>query len=58
MPTFFLTRSCPIDTWRVVTEQPTEGEWIELDVQWYGEAIAERDRMNGKGGAEQGSLPI
>lgn len=55
---FYLTRSCPIDTWRVVQEPPTEGEWIALDVQWYQEAIAERDKANGKSGAEQGSLPI
>lgn len=57
---FYLTRSCPIDTWRIVTEQPTDDEWIELPdtVQFYGQAIAERDRLNGKGRADQGSLPI
>lgn len=55
---FYLSRPCPLDTWRVVTEPPTEGEWIELDVQWHSQAIAERDRRNGKQGAEQGSLPL
>lgn len=55
---YYLSRSCPLDTWRIVTEQPAEGEWIELDVQFYSQAIAERDRRNGKQGAEQGVLEI
>lgn len=55
---YFLSRSCPLDTWRIVTERPTEGEVIELDVQFYGQAIAERDRANGLVAGEQGSLEL
>lgn len=44
---YYLTLSCPTDTWRVVTERPAEGEVIELDVTWWSEARAEADRLNG-----------
>lgn len=58
MAPYFLTRSCPIDSWRIVTERPAEGEVIELDVTWYGEAQAEADRRNGTTEATQGRLML
>lgn len=56
---YFLTRLFPFDPWRVVTTQPTEGEWVELPAcRWVAEAKAEADRLNGKGNSEQGVLKI
>lgn len=56
---YFLSRLLPFDPWRVTTEQPINGEWVELrDVHWYSQAQAEADRRNGKQDGEQGVLPL
>jgi hypothetical protein len=66
---FYLHRLTPIHDWQVMADgtqtvgylmgRPTEGEIMELPgCHWYSQAIAERDRMNGKGEGEQAGLPI
>lgn len=62
MAAYYLYRETPLHGWEILCQRPVlgpaDGELIELDVQWYGQAIAERDRRNGKQGAEQGALPL
>lgn len=58
---YYLSRLTPFDSWRVVTVQPTEGEWVELpptSTYFFSQAQAEADRRNGKGDAQQETLPI
>lgn len=62
---YYLYRETPLHDWRVVTESEAlnmpahPGEWMDLTgCYYYGQAIAERDKRNGKGGAEQGILEI
>ena len=62
--TFWLYRDSPLDSWEVVGRYAvvigsTDGEVIPLpDAHWYSQAIAERERMNGKGNGEQCVLQV
>lgn len=65
MAPYYLYRLTPLHDYQVAELRPDGlptaiGDIVMLPdtVQFYAQAIAERDRKNGKQGAEQGALPI